>query len=49
VRFNSPEYGNILNVTGIEGHPHWVSYSFAEIAWPFLSRFRRVNGKLELV
>lgn len=49
VHFDSPEYGNILNVTGIEGHPHWVSYSFAEISWPFLSRFRRVNGKLEFV
>lgn len=49
VSFDSEQYGNIVNITGVEGHPHWVCYSFAELAWPFLSRFRRVNGKLERI
>jgi len=36
----------LVEIIGIEGHPHWVSPSFGEEAWAFLKRFSRINGEL---
>ena len=37
----------MMQIIGIQGHPHWVNPSFAESAWEFMSRFSRSeNGKL---
>jgi poly(3-hydroxybutyrate) depolymerase len=37
----------MMQIIGIQGHPHWVSPNFAESAWEFMSRFSRSeNGKL---
>ena len=41
------EDGVVMNViTGIEGQPHWVCYSYADLAWDFLKQFSRVDGQL---
>lgn len=32
-------------VVGIEGLPHWVSYSYPQLAWDFMKQYSIVNGK----
>jgi len=38
-RFYNRKGQEVLTYVGIEGLPHWVSFSFARMAWDFLSRF----------
>ncbi|MBQ9031531.1 MAG: hypothetical protein IJ106_08805 [Parasporobacterium sp.] len=45
------EYDNADGVTMVklacvENLPHWVSYSYAQIAWDFMKQFSRVDGEL---
>ena len=45
-RFHDSLGVNKLTVVGIAKQPHWVAYSYATLAWGFLSRFSRVEGAL---
>ena len=32
-------------IVGVEGLPHWVSYSYSKLAWDFMSQYSIVNGE----
>lgn len=32
-------------VVGVEGLPHWVSYSYSKLAWDFMSQYSIVDGQ----
>ena len=36
---------NVMKIVAIEGLPHWISYSYAKLAWDFMSQFSIVDGQ----
>lgn len=35
----------VMKIIGVEGQPHWVTYSYANLAWDFMSQFSIVDGQ----
>lgn len=36
---------NVMKIVGVEGLPHWVSYSYSKLAWAFMKQYSLVNGE----
>ncbi len=44
--FDDADGNMMVKLASVEGLPHWVSYSYAQIAWDFMKQFSRVDGEL---
>ena len=36
---------NVMKIVGVEGLPHWVSYSYSKLAWDFMKQYSIVDGQ----
>ena len=36
---------NVMKIVGVEGLPHWASYSYPNLAWDFMKQFSIVDGQ----
>jgi hypothetical protein len=37
----------MIEIVGVENHPHWVSAAYPEMAWQFMSKFSKdADGNL---
>ena len=43
--FDNADGITTMVVVGIEGLPHWVSYSYSKLAWDFMSQYSMENGQ----
>jgi len=44
VDFSNAQGVTMNEIVGVQGHPHWVTPNFAELAWAFMSKFSRSAG-----
>lgn len=43
--FDNTDGVETMVIVGIEGLPHWVSYSYSKLAWDFMKQYSIVDGK----
>jgi len=47
--FKDKKGNTMVRIVGVDGLPHWVSYSYSELAWDFMKQFSRdTNGNLKI-